>query len=101
VQILVAYDYFSSTYLKKIMKNFVQDSQSLARLKPHTHIISVRCIAAMVIQLIKVTGSFNTCVTAKCFRKETLYLILQSVDKIYSYILTGCNSFRQPIGMSV
>jgi len=49
--------YFPRIYLKKIMKNFVQDSQSLARLKPHTHIISVRCITAVVIQLIKVTGS--------------------------------------------
>jgi len=49
--------YFPSIYLKKIMINFVQDSQSLARLRPHTHIISVKCITAVVIQSIKVTGS--------------------------------------------
>jgi hypothetical protein len=51
--------YFPSIYLKKIMKNVLHDTQSLARLKSHTNIISVRCITAVVIQLIKLTRSLT------------------------------------------
>jgi len=91
--------YFSSIYLKKIMKNFVQDSQYCQTQTTYPHNFSQMhyCCGNSINQSDR---KFNTCVTAKCLTKETSYLILQSVDKIYSYLLTDCNSIRQPIWMS-
>jgi len=62
---------FPRIYLKKIMKNFVHDSQSLARLKSHTNICNFSQMDYYCGNSINQSNrKFNTCVSTKYIRRK-------------------------------